>query len=138
MRVRVVGRLNLLPEDVRSVIREVENATSNYSSYYLIFLIGYSGRAEIIDAVNALMRDKSNGIKEIDEELFRRYLYLPNVPDPDLVIRTSGEMRISNFLLWYIAYSELYFVKKYWPEITYSDLLLAIKHYQNRERRFGR
>jgi len=138
VRVRVVGRLNLLPNDVREAITEVEEATKDYESYYLIFLIAYSGRAEIIDAVNRIINNGSNAVNSLKEGEFRKYLYLPNVPDPDLIIRTSGEMRISNFLLWYIAYSELYFVDKYWPEITYKDLLLAVRHYQNRERRFGR
>lgn len=138
VRVRVVGRLNLLPSDVREAIVEVEKATEDYKSYYLIFLIAYSGRAEIIDAINKIIKNGSSVAHSLEESEFRNYLYLSSIPDPDLIIRTSGEMRISNFLLWYIAYSELYFVDKYWPEITYEDLLLAVRHYQKRERRFGR
>jgi len=135
VRVKVIGRISLLPQDLQEVIHHVEEVTASYNRYYLIFLIAYSGRAEIIDAINKLL---VNGPKRVDENIFRNYLYMGNIPDPDLIIRTSGEMRISNFLLWYIAYSEFYFVKRYWPEITFKDLLLAIRNYQKRERRFGR
>lgn len=135
VRVKVIGRISSLPRDLQEVIHHVEEVTASYNRYYLIFLIAYSGRAEIIDAINKLL---VNGPKKIDENIFRNYLYMGNIPDPDLIIRTSGEMRISNFLLWYIAYSEFYFVKRYWPEITFKDLLLAIRNYQKRERRFGR
>ncbi len=139
VRVRIAGRINLLPEDVQDVIRHVENVTKDYDQYHLIFLIAYSGRGEIIDAIKSILASKrDDNLMEFSEKDFRKYLYLSDIPDPDLIIRTSGEMRISNFLLWYIAYSEFYFVKKYWPEISFKDLLLAIRSYQNRERRFGR
>jgi len=136
VRVRVLGRIDLLPEDVKESIRYVEEATIDYDRYHLIFLIAYSGRKEIIDAVNAILSNQE--ISSVTEEIIRKHMYLSDIPDPDLVIRTSGEMRISNFLLWYIAYSELYFINVYWPEITFKDLLLAIRSYQIRERRFGR
>lgn len=138
VKIKIVGRLTLLPKDVREVIQEVEEATKDYENYYLIFLIAYSGRAEIIDAIKNIVNEVGVSANDVNEDFLRKRMYLSDIPDPDLVIRTSGEMRISNFLLWYIAYSELYFVRKYWPEVTYEDLLQAIRHYQVRERRFGR
>ena len=95
----------------------------------------YGGRREIIDGINQLLKDDS--INKINEEEFRKYLYHPEIPDPELVIRTGGEMRVSNFLLWEIAYSEFYICDKYWPEFTEKDFQIAIKDFANRNRRFG-
>ncbi|MHA1616553.1 MAG: polyprenyl diphosphate synthase [Candidatus Njordarchaeales archaeon] len=138
VRVRIVGRLNLLPKDLLEILEDLERVTREYENYHLIFLMAYSGRAEILDAVNKLLTINVSESLRVDEKFFRQFLYLPDVPDPDLVIRTSGEQRISNFLLWYLAYSELYFINKFWPEITMEDLLKAIRDFQQRERRFGR
>ncbi len=95
----------------------------------------YGGRSEIIDAVKRILQE---GIKQLDENVFRRYLYVPDLPDPDLIIRTGGEFRLSNFMLWQLAYTELLVLDKYWPEFTKEDLILAIEEYAKRERRFGR
>ncbi|MEM4647302.1 MAG: polyprenyl diphosphate synthase, partial [Candidatus Nezhaarchaeales archaeon] len=115
---------------------------SSYSNYYLNVAIAYGGRAEIIDAIrkiSSLIVKGSLKPEDIDEELFEKFLYtshLPN-PHPDLIIRTSGEERLSGFLLWQSAYSELCFLDVYWPEFRYIDLLRAIRTYQKRQRRFG-
>lgn len=137
VRIRIVGRINLLPRDLIDLISKVERTTEEYERYHITFLIAYSGRAEIVDAVKKILAETPYN-HEITEDFFRKFLYLPDVPDPDLVIRTSGEQRISNFLLWYLAYSEFFFIKKYWPEITLEDLLLVLREFQLRERRFGR
>ena len=145
VRVKVIGRLDLLPEEIRSLAREVEEATKHYDRHFLNIALAYGGRAEIIDAVRKIARDVAEGRlrpEDINEELFERYLYTGYLPpalrDPDLIIRTSGEERLSGFLLWQPAYSELCFLDVYWPEFRRIDLLRAIRTYQSRQRRFGR
>ena len=145
VRVKVIGRLDLLPEEIRSLAREVEEATKHYDRHFLNIALAYGGRAEIIDAVRKIARDVAEGRlrpEDINEELFERYLYTGYLPpalrDPDLIIRTSGEERLSGFLLWQSAYSELCFLDVYWPEFRRIDLLRAIRTYQSRQRRFGR
>ncbi len=143
IRVKFFGRLDIVPEDLRKLMKELENYSAKYSERYLNIAVCYGGRQEIVDAVKRLVKDavagRLNG--EIDEEVFRKYLYTSHLSgeleQPDLVIRTSGEMRISNFLLWQIAYSELYFCEVYWPEFRKIDLWRAIRSFQRRERRFG-
>ena len=137
VRVLISGDKTILPKNVIEAINLAENSTKNYNNYYLILLVGYGGRKEIIDAIKKIIKDDLK-IEEITEKTFRKYLYLPNIPDPDLVIRTSGEQRISNFLLWQIAYSELYFINKYWPELTKQDFIQALISYSKRQRRFGK
>ncbi|MDD1776752.1 MAG: polyprenyl diphosphate synthase [Candidatus Helarchaeota archaeon] len=136
VRVRAIGRKELLPIEVREAIAEVEEKTKQFDDYHLNVAIAYSGRAEIVDAVRTLLQDKTR--TEIDEATFEHYLYTAGQPDPDLIIRTSGEYRISGFLLWQAAYSELYFSEKYWPEMSKIDLWRAVHDYQKRHRRFGR
>ncbi len=141
IRVKLIGKTELLPENVLRAAREAEEHTKNYDSYFLNVAIAYGGREEILDAIKKIARDvKENKINENDitSDLFRKYLYTGELKDPDLIIRTSGEERISNFLLWQSAYSELYFMDVYWPEMTKLDLLRAIRSYQERERRFGK
>lgn len=129
------GRIWELSPDVIKAIEKGEKATENCKSLTVIITLNYSGRAEIVDAVNKMLKE---GITQIDEDKFRDYLYNPDVPDPDLLIRTSGEERISNFLLWQIAYTELYFTPVLWPDFSEEDFLKALYVYQSRERRFGR
>lgn len=129
------GRRWELSPDVIKAIEKGEKATENCKSLTVIITLNYSGRAEIVDAVNKMLKE---GITQIDENKFRDYLYNPDVPDPDLLIRTSGEERISNFLLWQIAYTELYFTPVLWPDFSEEDFLKALYVYQSRERRFGR
>ena len=145
VRVKVIGRLELLPPDIRKLAGELEEATKEHDGHYLNIAIAYGGRAEIVDAVRKIARDVKAGLiepEEISEELFERYLYTSHLPeavrDPDLIIRTSGEERLSGFLLWQSAYSELCFVDVFWPEFRRIDLLRAIRTYQGRQRRFGR
>jgi tritrans,polycis-undecaprenyl-diphosphate synthase [geranylgeranyl-diphosphate specific] len=146
VRVRFLGRLDIIPEDLRSEIRRIEELSSQYSEKFLNVALCYGGRQEIVDAVRVLAEDVREGrvrVDEISEELFMKYLpgasHFPTsgLSEPDLVIRTSGELRISNFLLWHIAYSELYFCDVFWPEFRRIDLLRAIRAYQRRQRRFG-
>lgn len=143
VRVKTLGRIDLLPETLREVLVKLENETQSYDGHFLNVAIAYTGRAEIVDATRKIVEDVGQGqlsLQQIDEDLFRKYLYtahLPN-PNPDLVIRTSGEERLSGFLLWQSAYSELVFVDVYWPEFRRIDFLRAIRLYQLRHRRFGR
>ena len=134
VRLRFMGRLEDLPEKLKNKCREAEEMTKSNDGLNLIIALNYGGRAEIVDAVRRILRE---GATEVNEEDFRKYLYLPDVPDPDLIIRTSGEMRLSNFLLWQSAYSELYFTEKLWPDFTKDDFIKALEDYSKRERRFG-
>ncbi len=144
IRVKVIGKLDLVPEYLKEKVKIIEELTANNKPRILTIAICYGGRQEIVDAVKKLAKDVLEGkisIDEVNEETFRKYLYteyLGDCQDPDLIIRTSGEIRISNFLLWQAAYSELYFCEAYWPEFRKIDLWRAIRSYQRRERRFGR
>lgn len=145
VRIRVFGRLDMIPSELSSKIAELEELTKNYSNRYINIALCYGGRQEIVDAVKKLVDDALSGnivTNNVDEEFFRRYLYTSHLnealDEPDLVIRTSGELRLSNFLLWQIAYSELYFCDVFWPEFRKIDLWRAIRSYQRRERRFGK
>ena len=140
IRFNVMGRIDGLPADVREKIEEVLEATKECDGLVLTLALNYGGRAEIVDAVRKLIKRLSdNGLKpeEVDEEIFSRFLYCPWLPEPDLLIRTSGEQRISNFMLWQLAYTELYFTPVLWPDFTKEEFLKAIEDYKRRERRFG-
>ncbi len=141
VRVRVVGKLDLVPNEVVKIAKEVEEKTKDLSERNLYIALCYGGRQEILDGVRKIAIAVKNGEIEpehVTEKYFRKYLYTADIPDPDLVIRTSGEVRISNFLLWQIAYSELYFCDAYWPDFRKIDFWRAVRSYQVRERRFGR
>ena len=141
IRFRAVGRIEKLPSSVIQSIRRVEAETGGNKTMTLNIALNYGGRTEIIDAVKKFNEDVQKGarsFKELDEKLFSEYLYTQGSVDPDLMIRTSGEERISNFLLWQMAYTELYFSKTLWPDFRRRDLLLAILDFQGRERRFGK
>ncbi len=135
IKLRFMGRRKDLPEMILKTVQEGEEKTKNCSGMDLVVALNYSGRAEIVDAVNEIIK---SGKKEITEEDFKNYLYLPDLPDPDLLIRTSGEQRISNFMLWQMAYTEFYFTPVLWPDFDENEFLKALYDYQNRERRFGR
>ncbi len=137
VQLRHLGRLDGLSEWLQKQIKEAIELTRNNDRLILNVAFNYGGRAEIVEATRKLIQD---GIlpDAIDEELFSRYLYTAGLPDPDLVIRTSGEMRISNFLLWQAAYSELYATPTYWPDFDEEELYKALVAYSRRERRFGR
>ena len=135
------GRIDQLSFQRRNILKKAISRTKNNTGLVLNLALNYSGRMEIIDAVKKLAADvKSNKIRpnQIDENLFHDYLYTDGLPDPDLLIRTSGEMRLSNFLLWQSAYTELYVTDVLWPDFSEKDFYLAIWDYQNRERRFGK
>ncbi|OGC75333.1 MAG: di-trans,poly-cis-decaprenylcistransferase [candidate division Zixibacteria bacterium RBG_16_40_9] len=135
------GRIDQLSFQRRNILKKAIARTKNNTGLVLNLALNYSGRMEIIDAVKKLVQDvKHNKINpgQIDEDLFHDYLYTDGLPDPDLLIRTSGEMRLSNFLLWQSAYTELYVTEVLWPDFTEKDFYLAIWDYQNRERRFGK
>lgn len=141
IRLIAIGRIEALPPQVRRELEEVEQATALNTGLQVNLAINYGGRAEIVDAVNAILdRARLEGALEtleISESLIQEHLYTSAIPDPDLLIRTSGEMRISNFLLWQIAYAELYVTETLWPDFKRTDLLQAILDYQKRDRRFG-
>ncbi len=133
VRVVFIGRREGLPEEVIENMKWVSNETAKFRDLTLIIALNYSGRAEIVDAVNKAIEKG----KKVDEERIKDFFYFPEMPDPDLLIRTSGEMRISNFLLYQIAYTELYITDVLWPDFDKKELLKAIKSYSTRERRFG-
>jgi short-chain Z-isoprenyl diphosphate synthase len=145
VRVRAVGRIDILPESTQRAIEATELATTGYDAMVLTIAVAYGGREEVADAVKAMLRDKSKVgmeltevIDEVTPTLIGRYLYTVDLPDPDLIIRTSGEIRLSGFLMWQSAYSEYYFTDVYWPAFRKIDLLRAIRDFQRRKRRFGR
>ncbi|EHL65218.1 polyprenyl diphosphate synthase [Cloacibacillus evryensis] len=135
-RMRFAGDLAALPEDIRQILRRAEEKTEQYEERQLIICLNYGGRKEIIDAINKITAQ--NPQSPVTEEMLRENLYLPDVPDPDLIIRTSGELRLSNFWLWQSSYSEYYFTDKYWPDFNKEDLEEAVKDYYERERRYGK
>ena len=132
IRVNFIGRLALFPKDIQDEMEDIMKKTKKYDKFTVNFAMGYGSKQEIVDAVNKLLSKKANNV---DENSFEDYLYLKS--KPDLLIRPGGELRISNFLLWQMAYTELYFTKKLWPEFTKKDLVNAIESYNKRERRFG-
>lgn len=139
VRLRISGRINFLPSSVRDALLEAEEKTKNNNFIQLIACINYGGRQELIDAFNKIVKsDNFDNKKEITKEILQKHLYLPDVPDPDLIIRTSGELRLSNFLLWESAYSEFYFTNKNWPDFSKEDLIEAINSYNARNRRYGK
>jgi len=140
IRVRVLGQTDLLPADVVEAIREAEERTKDYDSYFFNLAVGYGGREEILHAIrNVAVKVKEGDldVNDITERTFSDFLYTRDMPDPDLILRTSGEERISNFLLWQLAYAELYFADVYWPGFRKIDFLRAVRSYQLRRRRFG-
>jgi len=139
IRLIIIGDLNSLPDKIVSKLREVTEATKNNTGLKLVIALSYSARWEITEAAGKIAEDYKTGkIKEVDEKLFCKYLSTAEIPDPELLIRTSGEYRLSNFLLWQIAYAELFFTKTLWPDFSKEDLYQAIINFQNRERRFGK
>jgi len=135
-RMRFAGNIKGLPEDIQRIIEDTEDRTKCYDKRQLIICLNYGGRQEIIDAVNSIIEDGTSA--PITEDILREHLYLNDVPDPDLIIRTSGELRLSNFWLWQSSYSEFYFTNKYWPDFGKEDLEQAISAYYGRDRRYGK
>jgi undecaprenyl diphosphate synthase len=140
IRLNAIGRIEDLPRDVRTILQETKKKTETCDGMILNLALSYGGRSEILHAVQGIISDLQKGkIKpeEMTVQRFSQYLWTHGIPDPDLLIRTSGEFRISNFLLWQIAYTELYVTDTLWPDFDRKELLRAIADYQSRERRFG-
>lgn len=138
VQIHVIGRLQELLEETRSAFERAIELTKNNQRLVLNIALNYGGRTEILDAVNALIQEASRGeTPTVDESLFSKYLYTAGSPDPELLIRTSGEFRVSNFLLWQIAYTELWVTPVLWPDFSENDFYQAIYEYQQRKRRFG-
>jgi short-chain Z-isoprenyl diphosphate synthase len=145
VRVRATGRLGLLPDSLVQAIKTVEAATSSHNSMTLTIAVAYGGREEIADALRALLEEEARSGARLEEvaarltpDLIGRHMYLADLPDPDLIIRSSGEIRLSGFLLWQSPYSELYFSDVHWPAFRKIDFLRALRSYQQRRRRFGK
>jgi len=139
VKVKVIGRREGLPSNLIETIKKIEEKTRNNKAFQLNIAFNYGGRAEIIDLVSSIVRDIQEG-KKIDlndEKTIANYLYSPEYPEVELLIRTSGEKRLSNFLLWQSAYAELYFTDKYWPDFDGDELEKAIEDFKKRNRRFG-
>jgi undecaprenyl diphosphate synthase len=140
IRLRYIGRTHDLPDDVQERMRSAEEATSRNTGTTLTLALNYGARSELVDAFRRLaaeMKDKDLNPEHITEEDIHRHLYTAHMPDPDLLIRTSGELRVSNFLLWQIAYTEIFVTERYWPDFRGIHLLEAIADFQRRERRYG-
>jgi undecaprenyl diphosphate synthase len=138
--IRFIGSRDKLPADVRGLIEKSEQETSNNQSLYLTLAVDYGGRQELTDAAKQLAKlvlEGEKSLEDIDECIFSQHLATYSMPDPDLIIRTSGEQRVSNFLLWQMAYSEFWFTKVYWPDFSKKTFDEAVRIFQRRERRFG-
>ena len=141
VRISAIGRVDLLPKEVQDAIHAAEEDTKGYKDHILNIAIGYSGRAELVDAVRAIGEKIEAGqmsASEVTEDVIEENLYTSGIPDPDLIIRTSGEERLSGFLLWQSAYSELYFAQIYWPAVRRIDIWRALRSYGMRSRRYGK
>ena len=141
VRVRIIGHLESLPKDTRKSAKHIMEATEKYDDYFFNIALAYGGREELIQAIQQIASDVKKGglkVQDISQKTVSSYLYTNGLPDPDLILRTSGEERISNFLLWQLAYSELYFSDVFWPAFQKRDFLKAIQTYQQRKRRYGK
>ncbi len=141
IKVKVIGDVNMLPLDLQTKIKEVEELSKNKNGLTVNLAVSYGGQSEIINACKNIaeaVKNKEINIEDINKEIIENNLYTAGVPNPDVVIRTGGDCRISNFLLWQIAYSELFFLDKYWPDFNKKDLENIINKYKNRNRRFGK
>jgi len=136
VKIRFFGRLSLLPKEVQFMIKKVEEESGkNNTKHQLNLLLSYGGRNEIIDAVNSII---SEGLEKVDEQTISNHMYTKGLPDPDLIIRTSGEQRLSGLMPWQTCYSEFYFSKKLWPEFNKEDFHAALDEYAKRKRRYGK
>ncbi len=141
IRLRAMGNLHCLDKKVKEELNEALEKTSHNTRMDLVLALSYSGRWEIVEAAKSIaiqVKEEKLSVDKINEKLFSSYMNLPDIPDPELLIRTSGEFRISNFLMWQTAYTELYFTQKLWPDFRKNDLYEAIVDFQQRERRFGK
>jgi tritrans,polycis-undecaprenyl-diphosphate synthase [geranylgeranyl-diphosphate specific] len=143
MRVKAIGKIEILPESIKDVLRRLDDATKDYKNHFLNIAIAYGGQNELVDAVKKIaekIKDGSLNVDEIDKKEIESNLYTAHLPQssPDMILRTSGEKRLSGFLMWQSAYSELVFMDIYWPEFRKIDLMRAIRTFQKRKRRIGK
>lgn len=141
MSIRVIGDISKLAEDLQKTIIDLEEETKNYDGLHFTVALNYGSQDEMLRAMNKIMADMDSGVIEkgqITKELFEQYLDTAGIPDPDLLIRTSGEQRLSNYLLWQLAYSEFYFADVHWPEFSKDELIKAVESYSSRNRRYGK
>jgi undecaprenyl diphosphate synthase len=141
VRLTAIGRIHELPQSSQNQLRKSIDALSKNTGLTLVLALSYGGRAEIVDALRSICREVKAGrldVADVDEKVISQHLYTRGIPDPDLLIRTSGEMRLSNFLLWQISYAEIYVTETLWPDFRKPELLTAIEDYSKRHRRFGR
>jgi len=141
VKIVISGNLEKLPASTKEKIAAIQNQTKNHQTLTLNVAFSYGSRQEIVDATKKIALDVSQGkisVDEINTEIFSQNLYNPKIPDPDLLIRTAGDLRLSNFLLWQLAYAEFYFTKTYWPDFNKSELMQAISEFNKRERRYGK
>lgn len=139
IRVRILGNHGQFPRKIRDMLEKLESDTRQHDKYFVNLLVGYGGRDEILAACNRIISDAKGGrLSRVTEDTFSEYLCTRGLPDPDLIIRTSGEKRLSGFLPWQSAYSEFYFSRKLWPDFNQRDLKRAVAEFQRRQRRFGR
>ncbi|MGB8953433.1 MAG: isoprenyl transferase [Candidatus Aminicenantales bacterium] len=136
-RLKVIGQKEGLPRSVRNELERVEKRTEKNDRLLIVLALNYGGRTEIVDGVKRILKEGVLDSERLDEEEFSRFLYTADLPDPDLLIRTSGEFRVSNFLLWQIAYSEIWITAEFWPDFRRKHFIQALVDYQKRERRFG-
>lgn len=138
MRIKVMGDIERFPPKVQTVIQRAEKETASMKGLTIVLALSYGGRDEIMHALNTILSDREKfKNKKVTENDFEKYLWTVGIPDPDFIVRTSGEMRLSNFLTWQSVYSELFFVKKYWPDITKHDFIDILEEYRKRNRRYG-
>jgi undecaprenyl diphosphate synthase len=135
VKVQFLGRKHLFPKDIFSLFKKIEEKTKDNGPYQLNLLLSYGGREEIVDAINAMI---SEGVKEVDEQAVSDHLYTKGLPDPDLIIRTSGEQRLSGLMPWQTCYSEFFFCKKLWPDFSKEDFDEALTDYEKRKRKYGK
>ncbi len=143
MRVKAIGRIELLPNSIKDILNKLDIATKNYDNHFLNIALAYGGQLELVDAVKKIgekIKDGSLNVNEIDKNVIESNLYISHLPQssPDMILRTSGEKRLSGFLMWQSAYSELIFMDIFWPEFRKIDLMRAIRTFQERKRRLGK
>jgi len=135
VKIRFFGRVGLFPKEIQDMIKKAEEISAKNSAYQLNLLLSYGGREEIVDAVNAIIKE---GVTKVDEQVLSSHLYTAGLPDPDLIIRTSGEQRLSGLMPWQSAYAEFYFCEKLWPEFGREDFFAALEEFSRRKRRYGK
>lgn len=136
IKIKFIGDLKNIPKDLKIIIKKIENKTKNNDAITVIFAFNYGAKSELVNAFKNIIKNKTK-VNEINEELINNYLYTNNIPDPDILIRTGGEKRLSNFLLWQLSYAELFFINKNWPDFNFFDLKKVIKAFGVTKRKFG-